>query len=252
MRDVISLAGKVAVVTGGARGIGLAISHVFAEHGAHVIINTRKDRVRAEDVASEIADKFGVKTAVIVGDVAHSQTSNMLVQKAFSMAKRLDIYVNNAGVLEDGLIGMIADRHIDSVIGTNLVGVIHGTQAAARVMRRSGGGSIINLSSIIGRVGLAGHMVYGASKAGVIGATLSAAKELAALNIRVNAIAPGFIETDMTAQLSSEKFEERVGSIAAGRIGKPEDAANAALFLASDLSNYMTGQILGVDGSMLI
>jgi 3-oxoacyl-[acyl-carrier protein] reductase len=164
----------------------------------------------------------------------------------------LDVWVNNAGVLLDGLIGMVPDADIQTTLSINLAGVLYGTQQAARLMRRGGGGSIINLTSIIGRFGNAGQLVYGASKAGVIGATLSAAKELAPLNIRVNAVAPGFIETDMTAQLPPDKFQVRLDSIAMGRVGVPNDIANTALFFASDLSTYVTGQVIGVDGGMLV
>ena len=147
---------------------------------------------------------------------------------------------------------MVPEKDIDDSIGINLVGVLHGVQSAARLMKRGGGGSIINISSIIGRVGNKGQMVYAASKAGVIGATLSASKELAASNIRVNAIAPGFIETDMVKQLPKAKYDERIASIAMRRIGSPGDIAKSALFLGSDLSTYVTGQVLGVDGGMLV
>jgi len=248
----LSLRGKIAVVTGGARGIGLAISEALAAHGASVIINVRQDEERAAEVAARLASDYDVETDFVVGDVTLGATADQLARKAFGLGRRLDIYVNNAGVLRDGLVGMVPQGDIDTVLGINLQGVIHGVQAAARVMRRSGGGSIINISSIIGRVGNAGQIVYGAAKAGVIGATMSAAKELAPLGIRVNAIAPGFIATDMTAQLPPQKFQERIGSIAMGRIGEPQDIANLALFLSSDMSSYLTGQVIGVDGGMLV
>jgi len=175
-----------------------------------------------------------------------------LVRSAYSEFRRLDIMVNNAGVLRDSLIGMIGSDDIDETLRINLRSVITGTQAASRLMLRNKSGSIVNIASIIGRFGNKGQLVYGASKAGVIGATYSAAKELAPSGIRVNAIAPGFIDTDMVRSINEDVFAERIRSIAMGRIGSPEDIADAALFFASDLSRYVTGQVLGVDGGMLI
>jgi 3-oxoacyl-[acyl-carrier protein] reductase len=188
----------------------------------------------------------------VLADVSTEEGAQQLVKAAHQEFRRLDIMVNNAGVLRDGLIGMIGAADIDETLRINLRGVISGTQAAARLMVRRKSGSIINITSIIGRFGNRGQLVYGASKAGVIGATYSAAKELAASGIRVNAIAPGFIDTDMARSISKETFEERVRSVAMGRIGASDDIANAALFFASDLSTYVTGQVLGVDGGMLI
>jgi 3-oxoacyl-[acyl-carrier protein] reductase len=252
MPDPIDLAGRMAVVTGAARGIGFAMAEIFAAHGANLIINARSDESRLAVLSHQLAERFSITCDFVTGDMSDPSTADALAKKAFACARRLDIFVNNAGILQDGLIGMIPSSDVDHVIDVNLKSVLHGTQAAARVMRRSGGGSIINLASIIGRFGNTGQLVYGASKAGVIGATLSAAKELAPLGIRVNAIAPGFIKTDMTAQLPQEKYDERVQSIAMKRVGSAEDVANCALFLACDLSSYVTGQIIGVDGGMLV
>ncbi|WP_062766484.1 3-oxoacyl-ACP reductase family protein [Sphingopyxis terrae] len=252
MADPISLSGKLAVITGGTRGIGLAISETLAAHGASVVINTHANEALASDLARRLATTYGVETDYVVGDVAFAQTADQLARKAFGLAKRLDIYVNNAGIMRDGLIGMVPQQDVDAVIGVNLEGVIHGTQAAARAMRRGGGGSIINISSIMGRVGNSGQLVYSAAKAGVLGATKAAAKELAPLNIRVNAIAPGFIATDLTAQLAADKVEEKVRNIAINRVGQPQDVANLALFLASEMASYITGQVIGVDGGMLV
>lgn len=252
MSNTINLAGKVAVVTGGARGIGFAISEVLAAHGANLVLNARSDQNLLAAKSRQLSERYSIACDFVAGDISDPSTAEALAKKAFSSGRRLDIFVNNAGVLQDGLIGMIPAADVDHVIDVNLKSVLYGTQAATRVMRRSGGGSIINIASIIGRFGNSGQLVYGASKAGVIGATLSAAKELAPLGIRVNAIAPGFINTDMTAQLPPEKYDERVRSIAMKRIGTAEDVANCALFLASDLSSYVTGQTIGVDGGMLV
>lgn len=252
MHDALSLANQIAVITGGTRGIGLAVARLLASHGADLVIGARSDQQRADDVAAQIQSEFGVKVCSVVGDVSHSNAADALARCAFDVRRRIDIWVNNAGILQDGLIGMVPERDVDKVVDVNLKGVIHGVQASARVMRRTGGGSIINISSIIGRVGNAGQLVYGAAKAGVIGATLSAAKELAPMGIRVNAIAPGFISTDMTAQLPPEKIIERLSGIGMGRAGTGEDVAGAALFLASGLSKYVTGQVIGVDGGMLV
>jgi len=249
---MIILSGKVAVVTGGTRGIGRAIADTLAAHGAALIVNGRQGGEALDRAVHEIAAEHSVPVVGVAGDIGLAETSAEIARQAFARFKRLDIFVNNAGVLMDSLIGMIPPESVDRTIDINVKGVIYGTQAAVRLMQRGGGGSIINLASIIGRFGNEGQLVYGASKAAVIGATLSAAKELAARNIRVNAIAPGFIETDMVRQLPEDKYQQRMASIAMKRIGTPTDVAHAALFFASDLSSYVTGQVLGVDGGMLV
>jgi 3-oxoacyl-[acyl-carrier protein] reductase len=251
MADARLLERKVAIVTGATRGIGRAIAETFAAHGATLIINGT-DAAALDAAAAEIRDRHSATVSAVAGDVSIPSTSSDLVRQAFSQEKRLDIFVNNAGVLIDALIGMVTDEAIERTLGVNLKGVLYGIQVAGRLMTRGGGGSIINLTSIVGRFGNAGQLAYASSKAGVIGATLSAAKELAPANVRVNAIAPGFIDTDMVRQIPREKFEERMQSIGMKRIGTPQDVANSALFLASDLSSYVTGQVLGVDGGMLI
>jgi len=252
MPDRLSLAGRVGVVTGAARGIGFAVAEALAAQGMNLILNDVCDANLLEQKALAVADAHSVKVNTVLGDISDPATSVSLSRLAFNTHHRLDVWVNNAGVLCDGLIGMIPLSDIEFVIGVNLLGVLHGTQQAGRLMARGGGGSIINLSSITGRFGNAGQLVYGAAKAGVIGATLSAAKELAPNNIRVNAVAPGLIDTPMTAQLPPEKFNQRRSSIGMDRIGTPEEVADCVLFLASDLSRYVTGQVIGVDGGMVI
>lgn len=252
MFNQLDLSGKIAIVTGASRGIGLAVAESLASNGASLILNARSDTERLDREAERLASKYDVPVLAQIGDVGESECSQKLVKLAFSKFKRLDVYVNNAGVLNDGLIGMVSEEDIDKTLRVNLAGVIHGTQSAARLMQRSGGGSIVNLASIIGRFGNVGQIAYGASKAGVIGATLSASKELAPKQIRVNAIAPGFIDTDMTKQLSEDNYKQRMAAIGMGRIGSSGDVANLALFLSSDLSSYITGQVIGVDGAMIV
>lgn len=246
------LSARVAIVTGGARGIGLAIVKEFAGRGANIIIvgQRRQDSVAAEIVLLE--NKYPVDFHYVSGNVGDAAVAREAVKVAFSNYKRLDILVNNAGILKDGLIGMISEEDIQSTINTNVVGLLNFTQNAARLMERSGSGSIINMSSIIGRYGNQGQMVYAASKAAVIGLTLASAKELAPKGIRVNAIAPGYINTDMIKGLDEETDKLRRESIGMGRVGEPSDVAQLALFLASDCSSYITGQTIGVDGAMVV
>jgi len=248
----IDLSSKVAVVTGSSRGIGLAIAEKLAANGASLVLCGHKEGPAIDAAAESIASKYNCEVAKCIGDIGLPDTAQQIAKTAFSKFKRLDILVNNAGILRDGLVGMIADEDIDATLSTNVKGVINTTQSCARLMERKDGGSIINITSIIGRFGNKGQLVYGASKAAVIGATYSASKELASKAIRVNAIAPGYIDTDMIQGISPETDRERRDSIAMGRIGTTEDIANTALFLASDLSSYVTGQVIGVDGGMLI
>ena len=248
----LDLTDRVAIVSGSSRGIGLAIAKRLAEHGASVVLNGLREENTLRDRANEISQAYGVRVVPVIADISTDVGAQLLVRSAFSEFRRLDIMVNNAGVLRDSLIGMIGAEDIDETLRINLRSVITGTQAASRLMIRHNSGSIVNIASIIGRYGNKGQLVYGASKAGVIGATYSAAKELASSGIRVNAIAPGFIDTDMIRRINQDIYAERIRSIAMGRIGTPNDIADAALFFASDLSRYVTGQVLGVDGGMLI
>ena len=251
LTDPLDLTGKVGFVTGGTRGIGLATVKELAGHGANIVIGGRTDAVVSRQVATDLRRVSNVEALGIACDSADPEQIREAYRQIRVRFGRLDFLVNNAGVLEDALIGMITDEMADRVMAINATGLIHHTQGAARLMRKNGG-SIVNMTSIIGVNGNVGQMVYGASKAAVIGMTKSAAKELAPKGIRVNAIAPGFIETDMTAAIPQDKFAERLASVKMSRIGKPQDIANAVLFCVSDLSTYMTGQVIGIDGGMLI
>ena len=245
------LAGKRVLITGATRGIGLAIAERFAAEGASLYLNGR-DGPRVTQLAERLSREFGVACAPLLFDVADPEAVKAAFRELFAQTKVLDVLVNNAGILDDALIGMVTPAQIERTFACNSFSVLYCSQYAARMMQRAGGGSIINLSSIIGRVGNAGQAVYGGSKAAVIGITQSLAKELAPQQIRVNAIAPGFIDTDMAHSLPEEKFQQRLQSIAMGRIGSADEVAKVALFLASGLSSYVTGQVIGVDGGMLI
>lgn len=246
------LCNKVALVTGSSRGIGWACASIMAKHGARVILNGAKDESLLHQRAEEINKDTGVEAGVLMYDVSDPEQVRHAYSEISKKYQRLDILVNNAGILEDNLIGMISHESIRRVLSVNVEGVILNIQYAARLMARQKSGTIVNISSIIGRFGNAGQVLYGGSKAAVIGITQSAAKELVCNGIRVNAIAPGFIDTDMVRCLPKDKFNERMDSIKMGRIGTPTDIANSVLFFASDFSAYVTGQVLGVDGGMLI
>jgi 3-oxoacyl-[acyl-carrier protein] reductase len=245
------LVGRHAFVTGSTRGIGWQVARTLASHGAAIALNGR-DPAQVFARAEELGAEFGVATLALAGDVAEAAAVTGFYQAIFKAWKRLDVLVNNAGILEDALLGMITPELVDRVLGINTKGAILNLQGAARLMTRAKAGSIINLSSIIGVTGNEGQAVYGASKAALLGLTLSAAKELAPTGIRVNAVAPGYIETDMIKHLPAEVHALRLSQIGMRRIGQPEDIANVVLFLASDLSSYVTGQVLGVDGGMRI
>ncbi|WP_225983787.1 SDR family NAD(P)-dependent oxidoreductase [Epidermidibacterium keratini] len=248
--DPLSLAGRAAFVTGGSRGIGLACARALAQRGADIAISGSADPDGLQAKAAELADEFGVTAIGLVCDNAEPSQIPAAYKTIRSELGRLDVLVNNAGIMEGALIGMIGNDVLRRTMAINVEGAIAHLQAAAKLLRRAKGGSIINLTSILGVEGRAGQTVYAASKAAVIGATKSAAKELAGEQIRVNAVAPGFISTDLTAALDEAEREATVEAIAMGRAGTPEDVADTVLYLASDLSKYVTGQVIGVDGGM--
>lgn len=246
------LEGKVALVTGASRGIGAATVRAYLAQGAHVIA-TARDVAGLNPLIESVRDSSPQASIdALALDVTDPASVRDAFQSLFKKHRRLDVLVANAGVLQDALIGMVTPEQIQQVFSVNTFGVLYCAQYASRLMARNGGGSIVNLASIIGVNGNVGQAVYGGSKAAVVGITLSLSKELAPANIRVNAIAPGFIDTDMARSIGPEKYAERVASIAMARVGGPEEVANVAVFLGSELSSYVTGQIIGVDGGMLI
>lgn len=245
------LKNKLALITGSTRGIGKTIAEVFAKNGANLILNAR-DKIKSEAFATELRNKYNIEVFVVLFDVSNYDEVKQGFKEIFKISKKIDVVVNNAGILDDALVGMVTKEQIEKTFSINTFGVLYVSQYAARMMSKNKEGSIINISSIIGSNGNEGQVVYGGSKAAVIGITKSLAKELAPSNVRVNAIAPGFIDTDMTRSITESKYQDRMNSIKMGRIGTPEDIANTAIYLASDLSSYVTGQTIGVDGGMLI
>jgi 3-oxoacyl-[acyl-carrier protein] reductase len=240
------LAGRVALVTGGTRGIGLATVRALAEAGATVVL-TGRDEARAKEAASAAGAAAGLAL-----DVTDAKAVSSLVRGVAKEHGKLDIVVANAGIMEDALLGMIREELVDTTLSTNVAGTLHTVQAAARAMMRKKTGSIVVLASIVGEYGSAGQTVYAASKAAVANIARSAAKELGRSGIRVNAVAPGVIETDLTAGLSEDAKAENTGKTPLGRLGRAEDVANAIRFLVSDEASFITGQVLGVDGGLVL
>ena len=245
------LTGKIAVVTGAARGIGRAIALALAEEGAEVVINYHHSEERSLAVKEEIETRGG-KAAVMQCDVSDYESCEKFVSAVAEMYGHIDIWVNNAGITKDQLLMRMSEEAFDEVIETNLKGTFQCMRFVSRIMVKQRCGRIINLSSVVGIAGNAGQVNYAASKAGVIGMTKSAAKELAGRGITVNAVAPGFIETEMTSVLSEKVQEQAKNQIPLGHFGTPEDVASAVVFLASEQAKYITGQVLQVDGGMVM
>ena len=244
-----TMEGKVAVVTGASRGIGKAIAVKLASKGATVVINYNGSRERAEEVKNEV-ESAGGKAVIIQCNVADFDACKEFIETVIKEQGRIDILVNNAGITKDGLLMKMSEEDFDKVLDTNLKGTFHTIRAALRQMIRQRSGRIINMASVVGVSGNAGQANYAASKAGVIGLTKTAAREVASRGITVNAIAPGFIETEMTDVLSEDVKENLLGSIPLKRMGQTKDIAETVAFLASDKAAYITGQTISVDGGM--
>ena len=242
---------RVALVTGSTRGIGRAIAAALAAADYAVILNGRSDASGGGAVPSTLPGDAGAH-AFLAFDVGDARAVAEAYRELARRYGRLDVLVNNAGVLGDALIGMIPDALVDLTLSTNLRGAINNLQHASRLMLRRSSGAIVNVASIVGTRGNIGQAVYAASKAGLVGLTLSASKELAPRGIRVNAVAPGVIDTEMIGHLSSEKLAELQSRIPMGRLGTAEDVARVVAFLVSDAASYVSGQVVGVDGGMVL
>ncbi|MCH3965568.1 MAG: 3-oxoacyl-[acyl-carrier-protein] reductase [Clostridium sp.] len=243
--------GKVAVVTGASRGIGRSIALKLAEEGADIVVNYRKDSSPLAELVEQI-EKFGRRAVVVQGDVSLFDDARKIIQAAVENFQTVDILVNNAGITKDGLILRMKESDFDKVIEVNLKGTFNCIRHVSPIMVKKRSGKIINISSVVGITGNAGQANYSAAKAGIIGLTKSAARELAVRGINVNAIAPGFIKTSMTEVLSDKVKEGILSGIPLRRIGTAEDVAEAAAFLASAGSDYITGQVINIDGGMVM
>ena len=241
---------KIALVTGASRGIGKAIAIALAKAGATVVINYAGNANAAQEVATEIMENSG-KAIVIQADVASAEAVENMVKMIVEQFGRIDILVNNAGITRDNLLMRMKESDWDDVMNTNLKGVYNCTKSISRIMMKQRYGKIVNMTSVVGLTGNAGQANYAAAKAGVIGFTKSVALELGSRNIRCNAIAPGFIETEMTAVLDEKTVQGWRDAIPLKRGGTPEDVANACVFFGSEMSAYVTGQVMNVDGGML-
>lgn len=244
------LENRISVITGASRGIGADIAKTLASHGSHVVINYSSNKVKAEELAQIISAEYGVKTLVLGFNVGEEDE----VEAAFSEVSQklgpVDVLVNNAGIAIDGLLLRTKLEDIEKTLKINLVGSILCSRAVLKPMMKSRRGRIINISSIIGEMGNAGQSIYAASKAGLLGFTKSLAKEIGSRNITVNAITPGFIKTDMTSEMSEEQVQGLLAGTALGRLGETSDISNTVVYLASDWSSYVTGQVIGVNGGL--
>ncbi|OXB94477.1 3-oxoacyl-[acyl-carrier-protein] reductase [Parageobacillus galactosidasius] len=245
------LQGKVALVTGASRGIGRAIALELARQGAKVAVNYAGNEAKANEVVEEIKN-MGGEAFAIQADVSNAKAVDQMVKAVLERFERIDILVNNAGITRDNLLMRMKEEEWDDVMNINLKGVFNCTKAVTRPMMKQRYGRIVNIASIVGVSGNPGQANYVAAKAGVIGLTKTAARELASRNITVNAVAPGFITTDMTDRLSEELKAEMLKQIPLARFGEPEDVAKVVSFLVSDAASYMTGQTLHVDGGMVM
>ena len=245
----MSLTGKTAIVTGGSRGIGRAVCLELARRGCNIVLSFAGNTAAAEQTAAD-CQALGVQALAVQGDVSDADAVKALFDAALKQFGAVDILVNNAGITRDSLLMLLKEEDFDAVVDTNLKGTFLCMKAVARQMVKQRCGRIINLSSVVGLHGNAGQVNYAASKAGVIGMTKSLAKELASRGVTVNAVAPGFMETDMTAALSEAARAATLAAVPMGRMGTAEDVAQAVAFLASDCAGYITGQVLGVDGGM--
>ncbi|WP_078391532.1 3-oxoacyl-[acyl-carrier-protein] reductase [Shouchella patagoniensis] len=245
------LTNKTAIVTGASRGIGKAIAMELAKKGANIVVNFAGNQSRAEEVVSDIKT-LGCDAFAYQADVANSEEVNAMMKEAISRFGSIDILVNNAGITRDNLLMRMKEHEWDDVINTNLKGVFNCAKAVTRQMMKQRSGRIINVSSVVGVMGNPGQANYVAAKAGVIGLTKSLARELASRGVLVNAVAPGFISTDMTDELTSESKEAMLAQIPLGALGEPEQIAKVVRFLASEDAAYMTGQTIHVDGGMVM
>ena len=245
------LDGKTALVTGASRGIGRAIALRLAAEGASVAINYAGNTAKAEETKAAI-EAAGGKAALFQADVSDSAQVEQMVAAVTEEFGTIDILVNNAGITRDGLLMRMKEEDFDAVLDTNLKGIFQVTKAVSKLMMKKRAGRIVNMASVVGIMGNAGQTNYAAAKAGVIGFTKSAAREFAARGITVNAVAPGFIATDMTAAMPEKAKEATLAAIPLRRMGEPEDVANAVAFLVSDQASYITGQVVKVDGGMVM
>ncbi|MBX4266991.1 3-oxoacyl-[acyl-carrier-protein] reductase [Clostridium estertheticum] len=253
MKDVkeheLMLKGKTAVVTGASRGIGRAIALKLAKHGANVVVNYRNSVDAVQEVVKEI-EALGVKVLAIQADISSYADVENMIKKSVEEFGSIDILVNNAGITKDGLLMRMKEADFDSVIDINLKGAFNCTRHVAAIMLRQRSGRIINISSVSGLTGNAGQVNYSAAKAGIIGMTKSVAREFGSRGVTCNAVAPGYIQTDMTEDLSAKVKDTIMGTIPLKRLGRPEDVANVVAFLATDEAAYITGQVINVDGGM--